>query len=396
MQPGSAAGCQKPSCSGPQAGWVGALVATDQVQVVAQQVGSAEVVLRGNEPFFCWQSRGTVLCSGSPPDSIPDLHRQASWSIRQPWRLTSVAVYDAARVEVASPAILCGSQLALEASGAASITVGGAHSCERLSAQVSGAACVRPAGGSSHWCTARALLADVSGTAQLRGVHATHSARGSCSGCACVAISAPGSCEVDIAHSGVGTVNVSRQGHPGAPPPGGVFGGVGGAPQFTFAYHGPAGGHAHHHQQAVFNGTAGMGADISRMVNASLAAAFSQAGMPGGAGTTTFTTSTSYASAHAGPTHASFTSSGAADAAQGAAAPAAVPYDIPAEEEEAVFDPQASERPSRECVVCLVREPKTVVMPCFHNVLCVHCARLRMEQCPVCRKTIEGIKRIYG
>eukprot|EP00756_Hemistasia_phaeocysticola_P027089 Hpha_TRINITY_DN16099_c2_g12::TRINITY_DN16099_c2_g12_i1::g.119005::m.119005 len=75
--------------------------------------------------------------------------------------------------------------------------------------------------------------------------------------------------------------------------------------------------------------------------------------------------------------------------------PPAPCYEVPdADPHEKVYDKE--ERLSKQCVVCYVREPCTVVLPCFHAVMCVHCSRLRLKDCPICRGQIQGIKRIFS
>lgn len=46
------------------------------------------------------------------------------------------------------------------------------------------------------------------------------------------------------------------------------------------------------------------------------------------------------------------------------------------------------------CRVCLFSERDTVLMPCFHLVLCNTC-RSRLENCPVCRQSITGSMKVF-
>eukprot|EP01012_Entosiphon_sulcatum_P000238 TRINITY_DN10037_c0_g1_i1.p2 TRINITY_DN10037_c0_g1~~TRINITY_DN10037_c0_g1_i1.p2 ORF type:complete len:380 (+),score=31.83 TRINITY_DN10037_c0_g1_i1:1829-2968(+) len=68
-------------------------------------------------------------------------------------------------------------------------------------------------------------------------------------------------------------------------------------------------------------------------------------------------------------------------------------YPVPAEEEELTSD---QVEVKKECTICMMREVRTVILPCFHNILCVTCARKRMESCPMCRTPIQEVKRVYG
>jgi hypothetical protein len=46
------------------------------------------------------------------------------------------------------------------------------------------------------------------------------------------------------------------------------------------------------------------------------------------------------------------------------------------------------------CRVCLLTERNTVLMPCFHLVLCA-CCRDRLAACPVCRQPITGSMKVF-
>lgn len=50
----------------------------------------------------------------------------------------------------------------------------------------------------------------------------------------------------------------------------------------------------------------------------------------------------------------------------------------------------------KECVVCMTRSIKTLLLPCGHAALCVTCAlQIGLTVCPLCSTKIEEIKRIY-
>jgi len=46
------------------------------------------------------------------------------------------------------------------------------------------------------------------------------------------------------------------------------------------------------------------------------------------------------------------------------------------------------------CNVCMSAEANTAIIPCGHTVACVRCLE-RLDNCPVCRKPIERLLRIY-
>jgi baculoviral IAP repeat-containing protein 7/8 len=46
------------------------------------------------------------------------------------------------------------------------------------------------------------------------------------------------------------------------------------------------------------------------------------------------------------------------------------------------------------CRVCVTHERDTVLLPCFHLVLCVDC-RSRLASCPVCRQPITGSIKVF-
>ena len=55
---------------------------------------------------------------------------------------------------------------------------------------------------------------------------------------------------------------------------------------------------------------------------------------------------------------------------------------------------ERAEAEARECAICWEEEMNTAVMPCGHLVACEGCAR-QVEQCPVCRRGVSGVLRIW-
>jgi len=49
----------------------------------------------------------------------------------------------------------------------------------------------------------------------------------------------------------------------------------------------------------------------------------------------------------------------------------------------------------RLCVVCLDKPKNQVIFPCMHLCLCETCSQVGLVQCPLCRKKIERVERIY-
>lgn len=47
-----------------------------------------------------------------------------------------------------------------------------------------------------------------------------------------------------------------------------------------------------------------------------------------------------------------------------------------------------------ECNICCNAESDCLILPCKHNFACLKCTK-NLRECPVCRKTIEGIIKIY-
>mmetsp|Transcript_22636 Transcript_22636/g.57698 ORF Transcript_22636/g.57698 Transcript_22636/m.57698 type:complete len:158 (+) Transcript_22636:327-800(+) len=53
---------------------------------------------------------------------------------------------------------------------------------------------------------------------------------------------------------------------------------------------------------------------------------------------------------------------------------------------------------SKQCSVCFENESSTVLLPCGHLCVCEICAQKLLEErptCPICRKHIEGMNRVY-
>ncbi len=50
--------------------------------------------------------------------------------------------------------------------------------------------------------------------------------------------------------------------------------------------------------------------------------------------------------------------------------------------------------PDNICVVCLTNPKAVLVKPCNHFALCEECIR-QLDECPICRSTIEHQERIY-
>ena len=52
----------------------------------------------------------------------------------------------------------------------------------------------------------------------------------------------------------------------------------------------------------------------------------------------------------------------------------------------------------KECVVCMDSERNCVLHPCHHLCTCIQCGRLlfkRQDACPICRRTITNVFRVY-
>ena len=51
---------------------------------------------------------------------------------------------------------------------------------------------------------------------------------------------------------------------------------------------------------------------------------------------------------------------------------------------------------NNNCVICMSREKKYAVTPCFHFCLCEICCNKINNKCPICRKINIGLERIYN
>lgn len=61
-----------------------------------------------------------------------------------------------------------------------------------------------------------------------------------------------------------------------------------------------------------------------------------------------------------------------------------------------VYQPDIEIRGSDECLVCLDREPDTVVLPCYHRVVCRDCSQslhhsIHDKKCILCQQTIVAV-----
>ena len=52
------------------------------------------------------------------------------------------------------------------------------------------------------------------------------------------------------------------------------------------------------------------------------------------------------------------------------------------------------ERELKQCVVCLDRPRKVMIIPCNHYCLCQECER-RLDKCPICTKRIRRVEQIF-
>lgn len=63
---------------------------------------------------------------------------------------------------------------------------------------------------------------------------------------------------------------------------------------------------------------------------------------------------------------------------------------------EAIVNESDAAEGEKECSVCMQRSVKTSLKPCGHATLCVTCAlQIGLTKCPLCKKKIKKIKRIY-
>lgn len=57
-----------------------------------------------------------------------------------------------------------------------------------------------------------------------------------------------------------------------------------------------------------------------------------------------------------------------------------------------------SDESKKECIICMSKEPNSVLIPCGHLGLCMACAReiqRNSKQCPVCRSVIDQVHQVY-
>eukprot|EP01125_Pyxidicula_operculata_P018378 TRINITY_DN6527_c0_g1_i2.p1 TRINITY_DN6527_c0_g1~~TRINITY_DN6527_c0_g1_i2.p1 ORF type:complete len:141 (-),score=8.51 TRINITY_DN6527_c0_g1_i2:68-490(-) len=47
------------------------------------------------------------------------------------------------------------------------------------------------------------------------------------------------------------------------------------------------------------------------------------------------------------------------------------------------------------CKICYERECDTVILTCNHSVMCYDCSQLELKDCPICRKPIKAIIKIF-
>ena len=75
--------------------------------------------------------------------------------------------------------------------------------------------------------------------------------------------------------------------------------------------------------------------------------------------------------------------------------PPAIAYPPPWPDEPEVSEGQTPDEDL--CIVCRIRSGKaTVNVPCGHACCCVTCAATgQLHKCPVCRKTLTSITRVY-
>jgi len=57
---------------------------------------------------------------------------------------------------------------------------------------------------------------------------------------------------------------------------------------------------------------------------------------------------------------------------------------------------RATDDETRACVICITNEKQCAAVPCGHLMYCISCATKRQEtKCPMCRKKIKDVIRIY-
>jgi CRISPR/Cas system-associated protein Cas10 (large subunit of type III CRISPR-Cas system) len=74
--------------------------------------------------------------------------------------------------------------------------------------------------------------------------------------------------------------------------------------------------------------------------------------------------------------------------------PSAPAAEEPTREVETTRPPPAEEE--RNCVVCLDAQRTHACLPCGHKVLCESCSNFILgSTCPICRKKVEYVAKIY-
>jgi hypothetical protein len=79
------------------------------------------------------------------------------------------------------------------------------------------------------------------------------------------------------------------------------------------------------------------------------------------------------------------------------------PYNVPREVKRAMVPRQEFESPAapgeRECIICMERSVKTVMIDCGHSVMCVMCCRKIMidgdQKCPICKATVSRAIKLF-
>ena len=57
---------------------------------------------------------------------------------------------------------------------------------------------------------------------------------------------------------------------------------------------------------------------------------------------------------------------------------------------------EAAAGPSRECIVCLTEAANMLMRPCNHVCACQACSRrLIRHPCPLCRRMVTKVERVY-
>jgi len=60
---------------------------------------------------------------------------------------------------------------------------------------------------------------------------------------------------------------------------------------------------------------------------------------------------------------------------------------------------EEAENVGNDCVICLIEQRDTAILPCRHLCLCASCAdvmRLRSQTCPICRQEIKSLLQVEG